>query len=275
MNKLKIWKEELPFEARELLWEEEALSAKKIHPIKELKTLPNMPGITGDAKRFLRLKSLLWMVRKDANASIFLSVMRRPFHYVGRLMKSYLGSYPVKECGDFYFQGVDSLDELKTHLKKNDNIFIVGFSYCHKPLECPSGRFTDQCIHDPENPVCKQCFIGKAINQLPSKQTKFVIIPTVHHIGRAIFKVIEENPGKKVVFLITACEMTLKMFADYGNMAGIVGVGIKLAGRICNTMRAFELSEEGIKPGLTVVLDETQKEMMSLIRVRQEAEVLF
>lgn len=275
MNKLKIWKEELPFEERERIWSEEALAAKKTHPLKELKTLPKMQGVTEETKRFLRWKSLLWMIRKDHKASIFKSVMRRPFKYLGRLVRSYLGSYPVKEKGDFYLYGVNSLEELKALLKKDNTLFMAGFSYCHKPLECPSGRFTDACIHDPANAVCKQCFIGKAINQLPCKQTRFVLIPTVHHIGRAVFKEIEKNPGMQIVFLITACEMTLKMFADFGNMAGIVGAGVKLGGRICNTMRAFELSENGIKPGLTVVLDETQREMMSLIQVRQEAEAGF
>ena len=42
-------------------------------------------------------------------------------------------------------------------------------------------------------------------------------------------------------------------------MVKIKGVGVRLDGRICNTMQAFALSERGIKPGLTVVLPETQK----------------
>jgi hypothetical protein len=74
-----------------------------------------------------------------------------------------------------------------------------------------------------------------------------------------------------MVFLITACEMTLQMFADWGNMLGIRGLGVRLDGRICNTMKAFELSEIGIKPGLTVVRSETQAKMLELIRrIRQK-----
>ncbi len=52
-----------------------------------------------------------------------------------------------------------------------------------------------------------------------------------------------------MVFLITACELTLEMFGDWGNMLNIRGLGVRLDGRICNTMKAFELSEIGIKPG--------------------------
>ena len=47
-------------------------------------------------------------------------------------------------------------------------------------------------------------------------------------------------------------------------MVDIKGIGVRLDGRICNTMKAFELSEKGIKPGLTVVLDVTQKRLLDL-----------
>jgi hypothetical protein len=81
---------------------------------------------------------------------------------------------------------------------------------------------------------------------------------------------INEHPDIEIIFLITACEMTLTMFADWGNMAGIKGVGVRLDGRICNTMKAFELSEEGIKPGLTVVNSNAKQKMLDWIRIRKE-----
>lgn len=73
-----------------------------------------------------------------------------------------------------------------------------------------------------------------------------------------------------MVFLITACELTLEMFSDWGNMLNIRGAGVRLDGRICNTMKAFELSEVGIKPGLTIVRDETQDKILELIRLLRE-----
>ena len=87
-----------------------------------------------------------------------------------------------------------------------------------------------------------------------------------------IFEIVHANPGKRVIFMITACEMTLEMFGDWGNMVGIRGVGVRLDGRICNTMKAFELSEMGIKPGLTVVLEPTQQRILTIIRKRREQE---
>jgi len=99
-------------------------------------------------------------------------------------------------------------------------------------------------------------------------QTIPLIIPTIHYIGGKIFEIVHQHPGKSVLFVITACELTLEMFGDWGNMVNIRGLGVRLDGRICNTMKAFELSEQGIKPGLTVVLDETQQVVMELIRSR-------
>ena len=49
-------------------------------------------------------------------------------------------------------------------------------------------------------------------------------------------------------------------------MAGVRGIGVRLDGRICNTMRAFELSEEGIKPGLTVITPVTQDRFLELVK---------
>jgi hypothetical protein len=110
------------------------------------------------------------------------------------------------------------------------------------------------------------------VHALPENNVIPLFIPTIHYIGGKIFEIVHANPSKKVIFIITACEMTLEMFGDWGNMVAIQGIGVRLDGRICNTMKAFELSEKGIKPGLTVVLDDTQKRILDLIRTRQKAE---
>ena len=208
------------------------------------------------------------MILKDHKKEIFKGFIKHPFKHGWALLKSALRSKPYKRDGDFFFYGVDSLDEFKELLKNPDALFILGFSYCHKPFECPSGRFTSDCLHDPSNLVCQQCFIGKAVNAATPKKTIPLFIPTIHYIGGKIFEIKHQNPGKDILFIITACELTLEMFGDWGNMVNIQGLGVRLDGRICNTMQAFELSEKGIKPGLTVVLDETQKTIMQLIRTR-------
>lgn len=270
MNKLKLWNEGASWEEAESNWDEGHQQAALDKPLKGLSRLPSMPGMTPETAKNLKWKSLKWMITKDHDRTILKGVLKHPLKYGWAFLKSVFKSKPFKRDGDFFLYGVDSLEEFEELLKRKNQIFVVGFSYCHKPFECPSGRFTDACIHAPDNPICRQCFIGKAVNALDS-QVIPLFIPTIHYIGGKIFDIVHAHPDKQVLFLITACEMTLEMFGDWGNMVGIRGIGIRLDGRICNTMKAFELSEKGIKPGLTVVLDDTQKRILELIRAHRNS----
>lgn len=268
MSKLKLWQQHDSWEDAEAVWEAGAKEAAQKQPLKSLKVLPSMPGVTPETAKNLRWKSFKWMVTQDHDRGVLRGFLRHPFRYGWTYLKSLFKKNSYSQQGDFFLYGVESLEEFQHLLTQKNTFFVLGFSYCHKPFECPSGRFTDQCIHDPEHPVCRQCFIGKAVNALSEQDALPLFIPTVHYIGTKIFELIEKHPDKKLIFLITACEMTLKMFGDWGNMVGIQGIGVRLDGRICNTMEAFALSERGVKPGLTVVLDGTQRKMLELIRSR-------
>jgi len=262
--KLKIIHQHSRFEKAETAWDIHAEKAKKSHPLKTLKTLPKMEGITKDTKKNLRLKAFTYLLTKDSSNMFFRYFIKHPLKYFSRLFKSYLQKKSYKRQGDFFLFNLQNTKEFEDLLKEENITFLLGFSYCHKPFECPSKRFSDECIHDPHNPICKQCFIGKCANLT---KAKLLFIPTVHYIGEKIFEELKKNPKKKLTFLITACELSLEMFKDFGNMLNLQGIGVRLDGRICNTMKAFELSEKGIKPGLTVVLDKTQKEILKLLRV--------
>lgn len=266
MSKLKIWQEK--WDQADDEWEAESREAALERPLKGLHALPNMPGITRETADKLKWKSLKWMLQKDVKGEIRRGFLRHPLKYLWAFIKSAVQKKPYQREGDFFLYGVTSIDAFKSILGESGTLLVLGFSYCHKPFECPSGRFTPDCIHDRENPVCRQCFIGKAVNATNRSNTIPLFIPTIHYIGGKIFEIVHGNPDKKVLFIITACEMTLEMFGDWGNMVGIKGLGVRLDGRICNTMKAFELSETGIKPGLTVLLEDTKKTLLELVRQR-------
>ena len=266
MSKLKIWKEEWGLAEKE--WDQGADRAAETLPLKGLKSLPNMVGITEETAKNLKWKSLKWMLQKDHHGEIRKGFLKHPFKYTWAFIRSALKKKPYQREGDFFLYGVGSVEQFQSLLEDEKSILVLGFSYCHKPFECPSGRFTPDCIHDPENPICRQCFIGKAVNAAEDVRTIPLFIPTIHYIGGKIFEIVHENPDKRILFIITACEMTLEMFGDWGNMVNLQGLGVRLDGRICNTMKAFELSENGVKPGLTVVLDDTKKVLLDLIRHR-------
>lgn len=268
MSKLKMWNENSSWEEAEAQWDDGAKRASEERPIKRLTRLPEMPGMTEDTAKNLKWKSLKWMITKD-DGSVLKGFFKHPFRYGLNLIRSMFHKKPYVRDDDFFLYGIQTVEEFCKLLEDKEALLVVGFSYCHKPFECPSGRFTPDCIHDAENPVCRQCFIGKCVNALPETNAIPLFIPTIHYIGGKIFDIVHGHPDKRVLFLITACEMTLEMFGDWGNMVDIKGIGVRLDGRICNTMKAFELSENGIKPGLTVVLDATQRRILDLIRHRR------
>lgn len=248
-------------------WERKREQAAQKHPLKVLKTLPKMAGMTPETARFFKWKALYWMIKKDKGLRILRGFLKRPFTHAHRFLRSFFSEQSFKREGDLFLYGLSSITAFEEALKEPQNILLLGFSYCHKPFECPSGRFTDQCINAPDHPVCQQCFIGKALQIAPKTRCVPLFIPTVHYIGEKVIEALNRYPNNQILFLITACEMTLNMFGDYGNMAGIRGIGIRLDGRICNTMDAFALSEEGIKPGLTVVLPETQTKILDFLKI--------
>lgn len=258
-----FWNKFSEWQTAEASWDQKIKELEASHPLKRLKTLPQMPGI---AERGIKRKGLFYLLRHDKKKVFWRHFFRSPLRYTFRLIRSYLQSPCYQRDGDFFLYGLSSSEKL---FKDPNDLFLLGFSYCHKPFECPSGRFTDQCIHDPEHPVCRQCFIGKCANAAPAA-AKILWIPTIHYIGEKIFDAIASNPKRNVRFLITACEMSLEMFGDWGNMVGAKGIGVRLDGRICNTMKAFELSEQGIKPGLTVVLKHTEERILNLLRLARD-----
>ncbi len=269
-QKLKMWNAYSSWDEAEKVWDKEAEKLSGTHPLKHLERLPKMPGISKEAAKNLKWNSFKWILTQDHFGKVRKGFFRHPFKYGLGYVKSVLKKKSYVRDGDFFLYGMNHIKEFESLLEEPETLLVIGFSYCHKPFECPSGRFTDECIHDAEHPVCRQCFIGKAINALPERGAIPLSIPTVHYIGGKIFEIVHANPDKKVIFMITACEMTLEMFGDLGNMVGISGVGVRLDGRICNTMRAFELSEGGVKPGLTVVTAQTQNRMLDLIKKRRK-----
>ena len=268
MGKLQMWRGN--WDEAEKEWDRGAAEMAAKHPIKGLKKLPNMPGITEETAKHLKWKSLKWMITKDHKREILRGFLKHPFKYGKAFFQSVVKKKSFKRDGDFFLYGLQSLSQFKLLLANPEAVVVLGFSYCHKPHECPSGRFNSDCIADPDHPVCRQCFIGKALNAA-NRTVIPVIIPTIHYIGGKIFEVVHAYPKRPILFIITACELTLEMFGDWGNMVNLKGLGVRLDGRICNTMKAFELSEQGIKPGLTVVLDETQKIILDMLRFHQSS----
>lgn len=262
----RFWERYPSWKEAEEAWEKKAQAYRTSTPLKTPARSPRIPGITEKTKKLLKLKTLKYLLTHDRERLFRRFFCKRPIHYTFAYLRSILKRKPIRQEGDFYFFGFKDAAAFQATKDDPNSLLIVGFSFCQKPLECPDGRFNPSCRFDPDHPVCRQCFIGKVRNALPEERTLSVIIPTVYDIGRTLFETIERFPQKKIVFLITACDLSLAMFADFGQMTGVPGVGIRLSGRICNTLKAFTLAERGTKPGLTYLSPETEKRVLEFLK---------
>ncbi|MBF5050659.1 Uncharacterized protein CLAVI_000273 [Candidatus Clavichlamydia salmonicola] len=274
MKEPSFWHQHSSWEDAEKQWDEGTVRAATQRPIRNKVRTPNVPLIVPSTKKWLQWKTMFYLLSSSRGRGIASIFFQRPFVYGYRFLKGCISKKkPYLQKGDFLFFGCKSVKDFQIEAQQKDTLVVVGFSYCQKPLECPRGRFNDRCCADPFHPVCRQCPIGKAIHALPKKNIKTVIIPTFHDIAEKLIELIKENSKRKIVFLITACGLSLEMFARYPQIIGLTGIGVILKGRFCNTFRTFELAERGIKPGLTILEKETMMDFMDIIKLLREDSV--
>lgn len=265
-EQVKFWQGHDNWHQAEQAWDARAEELAAKRPLKIFKKNPNLPGIRAKTRKNLSWKTLSYLHDHDYSGKLGGYFWRRPLKHGLGLLAALIKRHSYRRDGDFFLYGLRDVPEFEALLDAHDTVLVVGFSYCHKPFECPVGRFTDACIHDASDLVCGQCFIGKCVHSLPDTQVVPLFITTVHYIGEKMIEAQQNWPDHKVVFMITACELTLEMFGNIGVAVNLQGIGVRLDGQICNTMKAFEASEIGIKPGMAIVEDETQGRMMALFR---------
>jgi hypothetical protein len=264
-----FWDNFSSWEEAERAWDEGALRCCQALALKPCSLAAKIPYIDPNMSLLsMRLKGLSWVLRKDRGMVLVKSLIKNPLRHSFRYLRSLFGKKSFVQDEDFFFYNAKGFQDFSENLDPENTMLILGFSYCQKPFECPCKRFSDACIADPQSLICRQCLIGKAFNASPKlDHTVPVIIKTVNDIGKVVLDVLEKNKKKRVVFLITCCHMALSMFADLGYMVNISGVGFRLQGRFCNTFRAFQLSEQGIKPGRTELSYEASTKLFDLLKL--------
>jgi hypothetical protein len=118
--------------------------------------------------------------------------------------------------------------------------------------------------------ACKNCFINKGRRFLTPKNSHDFIITTSVKVGEKLLDLQEKFKDKKIFFLITACDLSLNMFSDIGNMFGIPGIGVRLSGKVCPSKKAFEYAERGIKKGCTCLSEKTNLRFFHFLRLFNE-----
>lgn len=230
---------------------------------------PKVPFITKKTKSFLKWKTLFYLISlKEGKSLFYCYVLKSPKLFFQFLFSIFFPKKISKRKDDYFFYGYSSFDELINSYKDKENaMLVIGFSYCQKPLNCPAGRFNDKCNRDLSYSSCRNCIIGEVKNMPRLFRLKIIIIPTFLYLAKFLCKEKNKAPEKDFIFLITACELSFRMFERYVNLLQLKGIGIRLQGRICNTFDAFKLAERGIKPGLTLVTSSVKNDIKKLLDI--------
>src|SRR5690242_20694732 len=127
------------FEKTQLQFEENKKVHQSLSPLKILQNDPKIPQITPSTRRFLKLKSLLYILKEDHKRLVSRYLLKKPFTYGYNFLKSVLKKSSYTRDGDAFLYGIKSQSSWEEKLTHKEALLVVGFSYCHKPLECPSG----------------------------------------------------------------------------------------------------------------------------------------
>ncbi len=217
--------------------------------------------------RLFRLKGLLYVLKADKKKDLLKYFFKRPFLHTFNIIKSFFKKRPYTLDQRVYCFNVSDISSFKKKLQNPNTILIVGFSYCQKPKNCPSKRFSSNCINDPNSPVCQNCFIGNTTQM--KKNIYFLNIPDIQYISKQIIEKITQNPEKEVLFLISSCEFSIKMFADFSNILKITGLGIELSGYTCLNFKSFLFAENSIKNTTTYLSKNDQSIFLDLINSKK------
>jgi hypothetical protein len=185
--------------------------------------------------------------------------------YLYCYLQSIIRKKPYKtKDSNFYYYGIKNITEWLNH---KSSLLVVGFSYCQKPHDCPSNRFSTNCCNDTKNPICRECFISRCHEALSNKKnTTTFCITTAYSLGKKLTQLLHRHKSEEIIFIITACDMSLQMFGDMAHMLSLKGIGARIEYSACSNITAFNIAEKGKKNKTTDLSDSTKKKMLDILQ---------
>jgi hypothetical protein len=206
----------------------------------------------------LVIKALKHVLSEDSAHALRKFFFKRFFRNATILLKTLFSSEEKFSTGRYFFHNLTDEKAFKKKLKEKNTLFVFGFSYCQKPFECPSSRFSSTCFFDPAQPICSECLIGKARQSIPPL-SEILVIPTSFFFIERILALQKKHPSKEIVFLIFACPFAINLFAPWPSLFHLKGISFPLSGSLCTNFPSFKNAEKGEKNGLSF-LQKGQKE---------------
>ncbi len=226
-------------------------------------------------KKLLKFKSLFYLLKQG---SLFKAFSKRPLFYLKRYF------FQKKPACPPLFHGIQNPEELQELIQDKNNLLLLGFSYCQKPLYCPSGRFNDSCSFDPA--LCKNCFIGGCFQKKLVNSEKIIITTAASLAEKLLFlsnpdlrshssstttsTVPSSTISSKIIFLICACPLSLRLFQDFPALLDLKGRSFPLSGAVCASFSAFLSAEKGFKKEISQLSPSSEKEILKFLEIRKK-----
>src|SRR3989338_8457738 len=108
-EKLNIWNSSRSWEAAEADWEEGKQRAAASNPLRQLHTLPRMPGITQNSRKNLIIKGIRYLISHDPQRIFPRYFFKHPLRYTYRFLRSALRKSSYTRDDDFFLYGVNDV----------------------------------------------------------------------------------------------------------------------------------------------------------------------
>ncbi len=222
------------------------------------------------SSKILIFKSLRYLLSQDKEGLFWRFFAQNPLLCLSRFFGLFFRREEKISQGGYFFHGLNNLIDLERALCADNTYLFIGLSYCQKPFDCPSQRFSEECRAS-SHPACNECLIGNVSRNFSSHTSCIVTIPTIFFLAKKMMQIKEEHPSKQILFLISACPLSLHFFAPWAHFLHLQGASLPLSGPVCAAFSFFKTAEGGEKRGVTYLLPEQEDQLLALLALRKKA----
>jgi hypothetical protein len=216
------------------------------------------------SNKLLIFKSLFYLLSQDNKGLFWHFFSKNSLSFLTRFFLHFFQREEKFSPTGYFFHGLRDLRSMKKAIHSDNSILFIGFSYCQRPLGCPSPRFSKECQRKTTHPICSGCLIG-AFQEFSSPTVHVTIIPTVFYLAKKILQIREEHPSKQILFIISTCPFSLRFFAPWAKFLRLQGVSLSLSGSVCPNFDSFLAAEKGAKNSKTDLTKDQKDRLFELL----------
>lgn len=149
--------------------------------------------------------------------------------------------------------GISNVDEMVDKIAEFPERFLLLLSYCSKPINCPSGRFNEECKSN-TGLICARCPFKEIILKIKKINSQYFIVTQEHlMLTRYLLPRFRDfkNSKKYQPLIATGCSLAINRFYRLAVIFGSIGIGYKFINGSCKDFNEYQKAEIGNKVKVT------------------------